>query len=85
MVIYLYRVITLLILTLLASCIEDPVKTSIDDNYISSIAKSDSYLFASASNGQIFRSSDGEGWDALVLNNSILLLDIEATQDGRVI
>ncbi len=85
MVIYLYRIIVLLILALLTSCIEDPVKTSIDDNYISSIAKSDSYLFASASNGQIFRSSDGEDWNALVLNNSILLLDIEATPDGRLV
>lgn len=85
MVIYLYRIIVLLILALLTSCIEDPIKTSIDDNYISSIAKSDAYLFATASNGQIFRSSDGEDWNSLVLNNSILLLDIEATPDGRVI
>ncbi|MFA7326769.1 MAG: hypothetical protein WC121_08910 [Candidatus Kapaibacterium sp.] len=85
MVIYLYRIIVLLILALLTSCIEDPVKTSIDDNYISSIAKSDSYLFASASNGQIFRSSDGEDWNPLVLNNSILLLDIESTPNGRII
>ncbi len=85
MVIYLYRIIILLILALLTSCIEDPVKTSIDDNYISSIAKSDSYLFASASNGQIFRSSDGEDWNPLVINNSILLLDIDASPDGRVI
>lgn len=72
-------------MALLTSCIEDPVKTSIDDNYISSIAKSDSYLFASASNGQIFRSSDGEDWNPLVLNNSILLLDIEAAPNGRII
>jgi hypothetical protein len=85
MVIYLYRIIVLIILALLTSCIEDPVKTSIDDNYISSIAKSDTYLFASASNGQIFRSSDGEDWNKLVLNNSILLLDIEATPNGRII
>ena len=85
MVIYLYRIIVLLTLALLTSCIEDPIKTSIDDNYISSIAKSDAYLFATASNGQIFRSSDGEDWNSLVLNNSILLLDIEATPDGRVI
>ncbi|PKL78101.1 MAG: hypothetical protein CVV25_12730 [Ignavibacteriae bacterium HGW-Ignavibacteriae-4] len=85
MVIYLYRILVFIILALLTSCIEDPVKTSIDDNYISSIAKSDSYLFASASNGQIFRSSDGEGWYSLVINNSILLLDIESTPNGRII
>lgn len=85
MVIYLYRIVVLLILALLTSCIEDPVKTSIDDNYISSIAQSDAYLFASASNGQIFRSSDGEDWNPLAFSNSILLLDIEATPSGTII
>lgn len=85
MAIYLYRVIVILLFALLASCIEDPVKTSIDDNYFSSIANSDAYLFASASNGQIFRSTEGENWTPLVLNNSVLLLDIEASQNGTVI
>lgn len=85
MVIYLYRILVLLILFYLTSCIEDPVRTSIDDNYISSIAKSDSFLFVSASNGQIYRSSDGEDWKALVINNSVLLLDIDATPNGIVV
>lgn len=85
MVIFLYRTLILIILFLLTSCIEDPVKTRIDDNYITSITKSDAYLFASTSSGQIFRSLDGENWTKLDVNNTILLLDIDANSNGTVV
>lgn len=84
MVIYLYRLLTLLCLILFSSCLDDPVRSNIEDNYLSSLASSDTYLFATASDGRIFRSADGFKWESLPINNSLLLLDIKSTPSGFV-
>lgn len=84
MVIYLYRLLALFFLILLTSCLDDPVKSSIEDYYLSSITKSDNYVFATSSDGSILRSIDGENWKSLPVNNSIILLDIKSTPSGML-
>jgi len=84
MVIYLYRLIFALILLLLSSCIDDPISSIISDNFISSITKSDNALFITTSDGRILTSVDGKNWDAIPINNSLLLLEIESNENGYI-
>lgn len=85
MVIYLYRLLVALILLLLSSCIDDPISSTISDNYIASITKSDEFLFLTRSDGRVMKSVDGREWTSLPLNNNLILLDIESTNSGYVI
>lgn len=84
MVIYLYRIIIALILLLLSSCIDDPIGSTISDDFISSITMSEGALFISTSDGRILTSTDGSSWEALSISNSLILLDIQA-KSGNIV
>jgi hypothetical protein len=64
--------------------LDDPVKSSIEDYYLSSLTKNNNYLFAAASDGRVFRSSDGLSWAGLPIDNSVVLLDVQASTEGEV-
>lgn len=85
MVIYLYRLIIALILLLLSSCIDDPISSTISDNFISSITKTNDFLYITTSDGRIIKSEDGRDWTTLPINNSLVLLDIEANSNGMIV
>lgn len=81
---YLYRCPLFLILIFLSSCLDEPVKSTIEDYYLSSITSNSSYIFVTASDGRVFRSQDGTNWENLPISNDNILLDIQATELGNV-
>lgn len=85
MVIYLYRLIIALILLLLSSCIDDPVSSTISDNFISSITKTEDFLYLTTSDGRIIQSEDGRNWTTLPISNSLVLLSIDANSSGKIV
>ena len=80
-----YKILFLLLIVSLMSCIEDPLKSNIDDKYISAVTNSNGNLFVVTSEGKIYSSTDAVNWTNVPISNSIVLLDITSNENGIIV
>jgi hypothetical protein len=83
---YLYRnkltkAIMFVMLLLLTSCLEDPIKTQIEDNFLSSIVVLDNNYFTCSSEGNIYKSENAVDWQLIPTTNTNLLLSLDSKQE----
>lgn len=72
--------ILILLLISLSACLEDPIQTSIPENFLSSSVNINDTLLITSSSGEIFQYNGAE-FTSLPVNNSTLLLDIDSKND----
>ena len=73
--------IIVLILLTLTSCLEDPIRNEIEDNYLSSIIFLDGTYITCSSEGSIYKSNNGSDWLIIPTTNSNLLLSLDGKDE----
>ncbi|MFN3196288.1 MAG: WD40/YVTN/BNR-like repeat-containing protein [Chlorobiota bacterium] len=76
-------IIVLALLTL-TSCLEDPIRNEIEDNYLSSIIVLDGTYITNSSEGNIYISENAKNWQIIPTTNTNLLLSLDGKGEYSV-